>query len=160
MATTRLRYPTQLPSRMLPMDALFWYAEEATPELRPVVASIYLFDRVPDRSRFRASIERGIALVPRLRQRVVEAPWHYAFVPVTVGTPLSIALYSYGDAYTAGIDTDPAAIPEPQLLHTYLADALDELERCAFPKEPALRASPPRPRKARKVHGVKEAAAV
>jgi WS/DGAT/MGAT family acyltransferase len=61
---------------MLPTDALFWYAEEATPELRPLVASLYIFDRAPDRGRFRASIERAIALVPRLRQRVVEAPWH------------------------------------------------------------------------------------
>jgi hypothetical protein len=26
-----LHYPLELPSRMLPADALFWYAEQATP---------------------------------------------------------------------------------------------------------------------------------
>jgi hypothetical protein len=64
----------------------------------------------------------------------------YPFAPVVVGTPLSIALFSYGDAYAVGIDTDPAAIPDPQLLHTYLEDAVDELEHCAFSKAPVSRA--------------------
>ena len=38
-------------SRMMPTDALFWYAEEATPELRPLVAAILILDRLPDRDR-------------------------------------------------------------------------------------------------------------
>jgi hypothetical protein len=52
----------------------------------------------------------------------------YPFVPVALGTPLSVALMSYGDTYGVGIDTDPAAIPDPELLHRYLAAAFDELE--------------------------------
>ena len=59
-------------SHMLPTDAFFWYAEAATPQLRPLVAGLFALDRAPDHRRFRASIERLVAMVPRLRQRVVE----------------------------------------------------------------------------------------
>ena len=72
--TERFHYPLQLNSRMLPTDALFWYVEEATPELRPLVAALMILDRRPDHDRLRASVERWIARLPRLRQRVVEAP--------------------------------------------------------------------------------------
>ena len=75
-ATSGFHYPVQLSSRMLPTDALFWYVEEATPELRPLVAGLLMLDRRPDRDRLRASVERWIARLPRLRQRVVEAPLH------------------------------------------------------------------------------------
>jgi WS/DGAT/MGAT family acyltransferase len=57
----------------------------------------------------------------------------YPFVPVAVGTPLSIGLMSYGDTYGVGIDTDPAAIPDPELLTSYLAAAFDEIEARALP---------------------------
>ena len=52
----------------------------------------------------------------------------YPFAPVALGTPLSIALMSYGDSYGVGVDTDPAAIPDPELLTRYLAAAVDEIE--------------------------------
>ena len=55
------------------------------------------------------------------------------FAPVALGVPLSIALLSYADTYGIGIDTDPAAIPDPELLHRYLDMAVDEIERCASP---------------------------
>lgn len=73
MTAARLR-PAGLGSRMLPTDALFWYVEEATPELRPLVAALLILDRQPDREQIRALLERWVARVPRLRQRVVEAP--------------------------------------------------------------------------------------
>jgi diacylglycerol O-acyltransferase len=73
-ATDRVHYPLQLRSRMLPSDALFWYVEDATPELRPLVAAVMSLDRRPDHDRLRASVERWVARLPRLRQRVVEAP--------------------------------------------------------------------------------------
>jgi diacylglycerol O-acyltransferase / wax synthase len=77
MATReRFRRPLELGSRMLPTDAMFWYVEEATPELRPLVAALLILDRRPDRERLRACVERWIARVPRLRQRVVETPFH------------------------------------------------------------------------------------
>jgi diacylglycerol O-acyltransferase / wax synthase len=57
----------------------------------------------------------------------------YPFAPVALGTPLSIALMSYGDTYGVGIDGDPAAIPDPELLTRYLAEAVDEIEDRALP---------------------------
>ena len=77
-ATPQLHYPLHLGSRMQPTDALFWYAEAATPELRPLVAGLLMLDRSPDHDRLRASVERWIARLPRLRQRVVEAPFGLA----------------------------------------------------------------------------------
>jgi len=73
-ARGRFHYPLQLSSRMLPTDALFWYLEEATPELRPLVAGLLMLDRRPDRDLLHACVERWIERLPRLRQRVVEAP--------------------------------------------------------------------------------------
>lgn len=60
--------------RMLPADAFFWFAEAATPRLRPLVAGLFLLDRSPDPKRFRASIARLVGCVPRLRQRVAHSP--------------------------------------------------------------------------------------
>jgi diacylglycerol O-acyltransferase len=77
-ATAHFHYPLRLPSRMLPTDALFWYVEEATPELRPLVAGLLMLDRRPDRDLLHACVERWVARLPRLRQRVVEAPLHLA----------------------------------------------------------------------------------
>jgi hypothetical protein len=53
----------------------------------------------------------------------------YPYAPVVVGLPLSIALLSYADTYGIGIDTDPAAIPDPDCLHRFLEEAADEVER-------------------------------
>ena len=76
----------------------------------------------------------------------------YPFAPVAVGTPLSIALLSYGDVYGIGIDTDPAAIPDPEILHRYLAAEVDGLERRARVHLPAAAKLKVR-RAARKAHG-------
>jgi WS/DGAT/MGAT family acyltransferase len=65
----------------------------------------------------------------------------HPFAPVALGVPLSIALLSYGDTYGIGIDTDPAAIPDVELLHRYLAAAVDELERRAIPRTTRKRAA-------------------
>ena len=77
-ATDHFHYPLRLNSRMLPSDALFWYVEEATPELRPLVAALMILDRRPDHDRLHAAVERWVARLPRLRQRVVEAPLRLA----------------------------------------------------------------------------------
>jgi WS/DGAT/MGAT family acyltransferase len=58
----------------------------------------------------------------------------HPFAPVALGVPLAIALMSYGDSYGIGIDTDPAAIPDVELLHDYLRAAVDEIEHCASPR--------------------------
>lgn len=59
---------------MRPADAFFWHAEQATPELRPLVAGLFLLDRRPDHGRLRQSLRRLVALAPRLRQRVAAPP--------------------------------------------------------------------------------------
>ncbi len=68
--------PLDLPRRMAPTDALFWYAESALPIFRPIIAGLYLLDRTPDPEQMEAAYDRALAVVPRLRQRVVEAPLH------------------------------------------------------------------------------------
>jgi diacylglycerol O-acyltransferase len=64
----------------------------------------------------------------------------YPFAPIMIGTPLSLALVSYGDTYGLGFDTDPGAIPDPELLHRYLEEAVDELAHLAGTERPARRA--------------------
>ena len=73
-ATDRLTRVARPASRMLPSDAMFWYAEEASPALRPLVAGMFLLDRAPDRGGLRRALQRWLVRLPRLRQRVVEAP--------------------------------------------------------------------------------------
>ncbi|GBD26870.1 Putative diacylglycerol O-acyltransferase [bacterium HR30] len=63
-----------LPSRMLPSDALFWYAEEATPALRPVVGGLFFLDRAPHTEKLEHAFLRWVERIPRLRQRVHEDP--------------------------------------------------------------------------------------
>ncbi len=67
--------PLDLPSRMEASDALFWLVESAVPAFRPIIAGLYVLDRSPDVERLSRGAEAAIALVPRLRQRVREAPF-------------------------------------------------------------------------------------
>ncbi|MCL4683934.1 wax ester/triacylglycerol synthase family O-acyltransferase [Myxococcota bacterium] len=59
---------------MTPTDALFWFAEGALPAFRPIIAGLYVLDRAPEPGAARASLERALARVERLRQCVVDAP--------------------------------------------------------------------------------------
>ena len=52
----RPHYPLELGSGMTSMDAIFWYAEQATPELRPLVAALLMLDRRPSRERLHACV--------------------------------------------------------------------------------------------------------
>lgn len=71
-----LREPLLLPRRMTPSDALFWYAETALPVFRPIIAGLYILDGHADARRMDACFDAMLDLVPRLRQRVAEAPCH------------------------------------------------------------------------------------
>jgi diacylglycerol O-acyltransferase len=53
-------------------DLTFWYADQ--PRQRTTMALLMLLDRRPDPARLRAAATRAIAAVPRLRQRIVDAP--------------------------------------------------------------------------------------
>lgn len=67
--------PLELPSRMGPTDALFWIGEEVLPVFRAIIGGLYLLDRPPDPQAVEATFDAALALVPRLRQRVVEVPF-------------------------------------------------------------------------------------
>lgn len=74
MARRALSNDVILPSRMLPSDALFWYAEEATPALRPVVGGLFFLDRAPHTEKLEHAFLQWVERIPRLRQRVHEDP--------------------------------------------------------------------------------------
>ncbi|MGI9645308.1 MAG: wax ester/triacylglycerol synthase domain-containing protein [Ilumatobacteraceae bacterium] len=54
-------------------DAIAWHVER-DPVLRSTITTVWFLDRRPDDARFRAGIDRAVARIPRLRQRVVEDP--------------------------------------------------------------------------------------
>ncbi len=54
------------------------WAIEKDPLLRSTITSVSLLERSPDRARFEDQIERASRAVPRLRQRVVGAPFNIA----------------------------------------------------------------------------------
>lgn len=53
-------------------DLTFWYADQ--PRQRTTMAMLMVLDRRPDGERLRAAAARAVEAVPRLRQRVVDAP--------------------------------------------------------------------------------------
>jgi WS/DGAT/MGAT family acyltransferase len=59
--------------RMSDSDALLWNNEQ-DPMLRSTIVSVMILDRAPDEGRFAQAVQRSLARVPRLRQRVVLDP--------------------------------------------------------------------------------------
>jgi WS/DGAT/MGAT family acyltransferase len=57
-------------------DALFWYAESALPIFRPIIAGLYVFDGPVPQGDVDLAIAGAVEAVPRLRQRVLEMPFH------------------------------------------------------------------------------------
>jgi WS/DGAT/MGAT family acyltransferase len=72
----RPMHPMSAPRRMAPTDALFWYAETALPIFRPIIGGLFILDRAPDPQALEESLDAALALMPRLRQHVIEAPLH------------------------------------------------------------------------------------
>lgn len=62
---------------MTDFEAVMWELER-DPRLSSAFANVTIFDRAPDRARFRARMERATSRVPRLRQRVVPSPGRIA----------------------------------------------------------------------------------
>ena len=56
--------------RMSDSDALLWI-NERDPMLRSTIISMMVLDRAPDDARLAEAIDRSVARIPRLRQRVV-----------------------------------------------------------------------------------------
>ena len=69
-----VRVPESAP--LSPEDLSFWYADQ--PRQRTTMAMLLLLDRRPDARRLRAATRRMVDAVPRLRQRVVDAPFGLA----------------------------------------------------------------------------------
>jgi WS/DGAT/MGAT family acyltransferase len=59
--------------RMSDSDALMWSVEQ-DPQLRSTISVIWLLDRPAELARLRHKVERAVALIPRLRERVVADP--------------------------------------------------------------------------------------
>jgi diacylglycerol O-acyltransferase len=119
--TKKTLRPLDLPRRMAPTDALFWYAESAVPSFRPLIGGLYLLEGSPGWAAIEASCDRALALVPRLRQRVVEVPGH-------LGLPEWIEDEHFDRPY----HLRHVAVPEPgslrdvlDLTATWLATPLD-----------------------------------
>jgi WS/DGAT/MGAT family acyltransferase len=58
--------------RMSDVEALMWNLEK-DPHLSASIANVTILDQVPDPARLRARLQGAVAMVPRLRQRVVPA---------------------------------------------------------------------------------------
>ena len=65
--------PLQFDPHMSSTEALMWTAER-DPVLRSSFMSVTFLDRLPDFDAFRRRIEQAVTALPRLRQRVLEAP--------------------------------------------------------------------------------------
>jgi WS/DGAT/MGAT family acyltransferase len=63
--------------RMSDTDALMWTVEK-DPLLRSTIMAIALLDQAPDHDRVVDKIDRGVRMIPRLRQRVVSPPFGVA----------------------------------------------------------------------------------
>jgi diacylglycerol O-acyltransferase / wax synthase len=82
MAERELRFERTMSDQ----EALMW-ALEQDPVLRSTFAVLTFFEGEPDLVRFRAKLDRALALVPRLRQRVVDPPGRLG-PPVWADDPL------------------------------------------------------------------------
>jgi len=70
---------SESPDRSTPLspeDLSFWYADQ--PRQRTTMAMLMLLDQAPDRERLRAAAARAVEAVPRLAERVVDAPFDLA----------------------------------------------------------------------------------
>jgi diacylglycerol O-acyltransferase len=61
-----------LPTRLSGEDLTFWWAD--SPMQPTTMAMLMLLDRIPDEQRLLRAFERAVAAVPRLRQKIVDAP--------------------------------------------------------------------------------------
>jgi diacylglycerol O-acyltransferase / wax synthase len=76
MANPPAPAPEGAPEPLSPEDLGFWYADQ--PRQRTTMAMLLRLDRRPEPERLRAAAWRAVEAVPRLRQRVVDAPFDLA----------------------------------------------------------------------------------
>src|SRR6185436_18693797 len=61
-------------------DALIWHIEK-DPQLRSTIMSVWFLQQAPSPERMRATVERMVGQIPRLRQRVVDGRPRPRWVP-------------------------------------------------------------------------------
>ena len=61
------------PARVSGEDLTFWWAD--SPMMPTTMAMLVLLDRMPEWDRLRHAVERAVRTVPRLRQRIIDAPY-------------------------------------------------------------------------------------
>ena len=101
---------------LTPEDLSWWHSDQ--PCQRNTMAMLMLLDRPPDRERLRASALRAVEAVPRLGQRVVDAPFDMALPRWERDPTFDLAFHLRRYSLPAG--TDPA-------------NELAELFRCIGP---------------------------
>lgn len=93
-----------------PEDLGFWWSDH--PRQRTTMAMLMRLDRRPDPARLRAAMARAVAAVPRLRQRIVDAPFDLA-LPRWQDDPtfdLDFHLRRYALAEPLAGEDEPAAL--------------------------------------------------
>jgi len=70
------RIPDQVREALTPEDLNWWYGDQ--PRQHNTMAMLMLLDRPPDSEHLRASAFRAVEAVPRLGQRIVDAPFDLA----------------------------------------------------------------------------------
>ncbi len=89
---------------LTPSDLYWWYGDQ--PRARTTMALLMLLDRRPDPEHLRAAAQHASEVVPRLRQRVVEAPWGVALPrwepDPTFDLSYHLRRYSLADVRPAG----------------------------------------------------------
>jgi len=71
-----LSSPEYVREALTPEDLNWWYGDQ--PRQRNTMAMLMLLDRAPDPEHLRSSVLRAVEMVPRLGQRVVDAPFDLA----------------------------------------------------------------------------------
>src|SRR5207245_3913685 len=85
--------------RMSDTEAIMW-AVEKDPALRSDFCNLTMLDRRPTDERLRATMDRALAAIPRLRQRVI-------------GAPLRLVPPEFADAPTRAVDTHVRVVGVP-----------------------------------------------
>src|SRR3989337_2685126 len=63
-------FASRASKRMLPSDAVFWYAEELSPGLRSTIGGLMIIEAPPDWEKFRDQTAEAVRLTPRLREKI------------------------------------------------------------------------------------------
>jgi WS/DGAT/MGAT family acyltransferase len=99
-----------------PEDLTFWWADQ--PRQRTAMAMLMLLDRRPDPTVLRAAVLRAVEAVPRLRQRIVDAPFGLALPRWECDPTFDVDFHVRRYALAPSTETRAAAGEMAELFHT------------------------------------------